>query len=248
MAWFVVQEGIVQADSVPTSDTKGSTGTRRLHKTLTSQPTHRWGFLKRYLDNPSTVGALAPSSTALAEALCEPFRQRKRPACVLEIGAGTGAVTRHIGALLGNEDELDICEIEPEFVRILEGDVLSRPEFAPAIAAGRVRLLSQPIQELTHEDRYDFVISGLPLTAFKLRDVRDIFAVIRRCLKPGGVLSYFEYVALRRTSRMLSLGQRRRRIRFVSAYLSKRIRRHQFDHRTVLMNFPPAHARHLRFG
>ncbi len=85
------------------------------------------------------------------------------------------------------------------------------------------------------------------LTAFALRDVRDVFRVIGRCLRPGGIFSYFEYVGLRRTSRLLSLGKRRRHKRMVSAYLSKRIKRHQFDRRTVLGNLPPAYARHLRF-
>ncbi|MHC4695189.1 MAG: class I SAM-dependent methyltransferase [Planctomycetota bacterium] len=207
----------------------------------------RWRFLSRYLRDPKTVGAVGPSSRALAAALSDPFKLRTRPARVLEVGAGTGAITRHLGGLLAEDDELDICEKHPDFARILERDVLARADFRPAIQSGRVRLLHLPVQELTHENRYDFVISGLPLTAFGLRDVHDVFKVIRRSLKPGGIFSYFEYVGLRRTSRLLWLGKQRRRIRMVSAYLSKHIKRHQFDTRTVLRNFPPAHARHLRF-
>jgi len=77
--------------------------------------------------------------------------------------------------------------------------------------------------------------------------VEEVFAVIRRAIKPGGVLSYFEYVGLRRLSVALSLGTKRSRIRKVSDYLSDNIRTHQFDRRTVIRNLPPAHARHLRF-
>jgi phospholipid N-methyltransferase len=209
---------------------------------------HRLRFLTSYLRHPHIVGALAPSSPALAAALCEPFERRDRPAKVLEIGAGTGAVTRHLGPLLGDADELDICELHSGFADVLERDVLSRPEFAPGLATGRIRLLRVPVQDLDYRDRYDFIISGLPLTVFELRDVRDVFRVIRRSLRPGGVLSYFEYVGLRRTSRFLSLGRRRTRIRRVSAYLSRNIRNHQFERTIVLQNLPPAHARHLRFG
>ncbi len=208
---------------------------------------HRLRFLTGYFRDPHIVGALSPSSSALAAALCEPFKRFGQPATVLEIGAGTGAVTRHLGPLLGEKDELDICELHPDFADILEREVLAQPEFAPGVEAGRVRLLRRPVQDLTCENRYDFIISGLPLTAFKLRDVRDVFKVIRRGLKPGGVLSYFEYVGLRRTSRLLSLGRRRARIQWVSAYLSRNIRDHQFDRTIVLQNIPPAHARHLRF-
>ena len=190
---------------------------------------------------------MTPSSRALAAALCNPFRQRVSAATVLEVGAGTGAVTRYLGALLGSEDELDICEVEPDFADIIERDVLTRGEFAPAIAEGRVRIMRVPVQELTHENRYDFIISGLPLNAFELRDVKDIFNVVRRSLKPGGVFSYFEYVGLRRTTRAFAVGKQRKRILTVSTYLSHRIRKHQFDRRTVLQNLPPAHARYLRF-
>jgi phospholipid N-methyltransferase len=207
----------------------------------------RWRFLKGYLGNPNTVGSVAPSSRSLAAALCEPYRRFEKAAAVLEVGAGTGAITRHLGALLSREDELDICEIQADFADILERDVLTRADLAPGVDAGRVRLLRTPVQELSTENRYDFIISGLPLSAFELRDVRDVFGVVRRSLKPGGVFSYFEYMGLRRTSYLFAVGKRRQRIRSVSSFLSQKIHDHQIYRRAVLANFPPAHARHLRF-
>lgn len=208
---------------------------------------NRLRFLKEYVAHPSTVGALVPSSGALAQALCEPFRRFQKPAKILEVGAGTGAVTRRLGALLGERDELDICEIQPRFADILRRNVLSRPEFADGVRSGRVRLLVQPVQEIANENHYDFIISGLPLTAFDLQLVEEVFDSFRRCLKRTGVLSYFEYVAMRRTSRTLSIGKSRKRVRSVSRYLTARIKEHQFARRTVLRNFPPAYARHLQF-
>lgn len=206
-----------------------------------------WQFLKGYLRAPHTVGAIAPSSRALASALCEPFRRHKEAARVLEVGAGTGPVTRHLGSILGERDELDICEIKPEFVEILKRDVLSHDNFASALATRRVRLYDTAVQQLARENTYDFVISGLPLTSFGLHDVQDIFDVIRRSLKPGGVFSYFEYVGMRKVSRVLAVGKDRERIRKVSAFLSSNIHKHQFAGRTVLRNLPPARARYLRF-
>lgn len=198
--------------------------------------------------DPHGVGAISPSSRALAMALAEPFRQHIGPATVLEVGAGTGAITGYLGTVLKEGDVLDVCEIQPEFADILERDVLSRPVFAPAMREGRVRVLRMPVQMLPFENRYDYVISGLPLTVFDLPMVEEVFAVMRRCLKPEGVFSYFEYVGMRRTSRSLAMGKRRQRIRSVSSYLSEMIRRHQFAQRTVLRNLPPAHARHLRLS
>jgi len=208
---------------------------------------HQWTFLKRYLKNPTTIGAVAPSSRALAAALCEPFLRGRKPASVLEVGAGTGAITRYLGHQLGPLDQLDVCEVQEEFADVLERDVLSMECFQLPAAEGRLHLLRCPVQSLPGEGRYDFVISGLPLTSFGLRDVREVLSVIRRCLKPGGVFSYFEYIGLRRISRALMLGRGRNRIRLVSAYLNRNIQRHQYQVRTVLTNLPPAYARHWRF-
>lgn len=208
---------------------------------------HRWAFLADYIRHPTRVGAIAPSSQALAEAICEPFRRSKKPVAVLEVGAGTGSVTRHIGTLLGNKDKFDICEISSELADILDRDILSNPPFAKGVAEGRVRLLRVPAQKIPYEKQYDFIICGLPLTSFQLADVQEVFAFVRRALKPHGVLSYYEYAGFRRTSRALSVGRRRDRIREVHAYLTRNIKEHQFAMKTVFQNLPPAHARHLRF-
>ncbi len=204
-------------------------------------------FLKGYLQRPHRVGAIAASSQALAAAICEPFRRHPHPARVLEVGAGTGAITRYIGTILGELDELDICEIEPKFVDFLHATVLTRAELSAAVDTGRVRVLCAPVQKLSHDKRYDFIVCGLPFTCFELGDVQEAFAVMQRMLKPGGVMSYYEYVGFRKTSRLFSIGRRRRRVKVVSAFLRRTIRKYQFDRRTVFQNFPPAHARHLRF-
>lgn len=208
---------------------------------------HRWKFLRTYLQKPNSVGAVIPSSRALAVAVSEPFRRSPRPVRVLEVGAGTGAVTRYLGTLLKDKDELDVCELQPELAAILERDVLSTPPFRRAVAEGRVRLHCKPMQRIEGEGLYDFVISGLPMTAFELADLEQIYAVIRRLLKPGGVFSYFEYTWLRQTSRLFALGRSRSRLRAVSAYLTRNIREHEFASRSVIGNIPPAHVRHLRF-
>lgn len=193
------------------------------------------------------MGALAPSSARLCAALCGPARAFHEPRHILEVGAGTGAATRQIGKFLTAKDRLDICEISTEFADILERDVLSLPEFAPHVKAGRVHVLRMPVQELPGERQYDFVLSGLPLTSFELCDVEAVFGVIRRVLKPGGVFSYFEYMWLRRTKRALAVGPKRRQIRDVSAYLTQNLRQHRFAKSQVFRNLPPAYAHHLRF-
>jgi len=209
---------------------------------------HSISFLQRYLEQPRSGGAIAPSSSHLCGAVCEPFRKRDKPARVHEAGAGTGAVTRVLGRYLGPEDRLDVCEIAPSLADIVERDVLTMPCFRRAVAEGRVRLLRRPAQDLGDVGPYDYIVSGLPFTAFELDTIKHVFDVMKRSLKPDGVFSYYEYVGLRRTSAALAVGKNRQRARAVSSFMTETIREHQFARHTVLGNLPPAHARHLRFN
>ncbi len=204
-------------------------------------------FLKRFFANPTRIGAVAPSSRFLAQALAGPFSRRTQPATVLELGAGTGAVTRHIAALLASDDRLDICEADPSLAALLEADVLANGPLAALHDAGHVRLFADYIQRVEGLGRYDFVISGLPLTAFALEDVRAILDLVKRVTKPGGTFSYFEYMGIRPVFATVKMGRRGRLFRTLSAYLDDQIRTHQVDRQSVWLNVPPAFARHLQF-
>ncbi|MHC5110900.1 MAG: hypothetical protein ACYTHJ_13605 [Planctomycetota bacterium] len=209
--------------------------------------THRWQFLKNYISAPTCVGAVSPSSQALAKALCLPYRTHGGPARILEVGAGTGPVTSYLSTILGTKDELHVCEIQDDFADILENKVITPRNFGTAIQEGRVKLLRMPVQDIECDHYYDFIISGLPLTAFELRLVRDVFNVYRRAIKPNGVVSYFEYMVLRRARSVMAFGRKGKRQKIHNAYLSRNIAKHQFERNLVWRNFPPAYARHLRF-
>lgn len=207
---------------------------------------HSLTFLKGYFQNPRAVGSLLPSSRSLAAAICRPYLSAEGRSTVLEVGAGTGPITRYFGSILRPGDEFDVCEMNEDFADVLEEHVLSHEVFAPAVAQGRVRLLRIAAQKLHPERKYDFVICGLPFTSLKLADVRQILSVIRACMKPGAVFSYYEYAWLRRLARNLALIDRKR-IREVSDYMTDHIARYQFERHTIWKNLPPAHVRHLRF-
>ncbi len=205
-------------------------------------------FLKTYIASPNVTGAVAPSSRGLALALTSPLRAHDGPARILEVGAGTGPVTRVIGECMGADDRLDVCEIQPELADVLEAGPLNQGKLLTAKNEGRVRLIRAPIQEVDAASSYDFVISGLPFTAFDLESVREIVSVIRRSMKPGGVFSYFEYIALRAIGRNLGFKATRDRLKPVSVFLDEMIANHQVNRQSVMLNIPPAYARHLVFA
>ncbi len=212
----------------------------RLHESIS--------FLKRFLARPQQIGAVVPSSSSLARALVHPLSRHDRPVNILELGAGTGAVTRHIAPLVGPQDRLDICEADPALAAHLQSNCLDEGPLQDQYRQGRVRLFDQYLQSVQGLLEYDFIISGLPLNSFHLRDIKSILDILKRQARADCVLSYFEYIGLRDLKAAVGLGAARKQAQYRSAYLDREIARHQFERRSVLWNFPPAYARHLRIG
>jgi phospholipid N-methyltransferase len=109
-----------------------------------------------------------------------------------------------------------------------------------------VEIIHAGVEELLGEGVYDFIISGLPLNNFPVALVRKIFQAYNRLLKPGGTLSYYEYVLIRQLKTPFVNRRERRRLYRVGRVVGKYIRAHQIRRQRVFMNVPPAVVRHLR--
>ncbi len=70
-------------------------------------------FLKKYLKNPKSIGSVMPSSEFLAKAMFNSIKELDQTS-VIEIGAGTGAITQHISSL-----NPVLVEIDKEFCALL---------------------------------------------------------------------------------------------------------------------------------
>jgi phospholipid N-methyltransferase len=202
-------------------------------------------FFAQFRQSYFTTGSILPSSRALARALVGPMRQRRGPSKVLEIGPGTGAVTAEILRQLRPGDELDIVEINAHFVALLEKRFAEEPAWSRRRA--QVRLIHAPLQDVPGQAVYDYMISGLPLNNFPLALVRDIFRSYQRLLKPGGTLSYFEYLWIRQLKSALVKASQRQRLHVLGRFLDRRIRAYQVAQQRVFFNVPPAAARHMQF-
>ena len=108
-------------------------------------------------------------------------------------------------------DRLDLVELNESFVRRLEQRFQTDPHFQSA--ADRSRILHCPVEELPSESKYDLIISGLPLNNFSVELVEKILQVLLNLLAPGGTLSFFEYIAMRRAKTIISGSSERQRLR-----------------------------------
>ncbi|WP_344330467.1 class I SAM-dependent methyltransferase, partial [Kitasatospora putterlickiae] len=234
-----------------------------------------WFFLSEALRTFRLTGAVAPSGTDLVNALVVPATSRpNRPISVLEVGAGTGAVTRRLARVLREGDRLHVVESNPRFVqRLLADPHLARrgPELALRVSECRVQDLPEAARAAESDgggdgagdggsgdgrsgdggygpaaERYDVIVSGLPFTNFEPLEVRRILDLYLRLLVPGGELTYFSYLGTS-TARLLTSGPRRgARHRAVVRLLRRFEKKYGLGSRTTWRNVPPARAHLLR--
>ena len=208
---------------------------------------HQRLFFREFRRNFRTTGAILPSGRALALELARYVRQPPADGAarkILEAGPGTGAVTRQLIAALAPVDALVLVEFNAAFVDLLNGRLVSDPHFKPA--ASRVRVLHGKVEDVAEASAYDLIVSGLPLNNFDRHDVARILATFGRLLRPGGVVSFFEYAVVRRAKTLLSRDQERRRLHGVDRVLSRWLGEHRLRSELVVANLPPAWVHHAR--
>jgi phosphatidylethanolamine/phosphatidyl-N-methylethanolamine N-methyltransferase len=138
-------------------------------------------FLRRLINNPVQVSAIAPSSVFLARAMAAGITPDTGR--VVEFGPGTGKLTDGILAMGLPPENLTCFELDPIFVRHL----LDRLPRVTIVHAGAD---TAPDHVAPGVDR---VISGLPLLSMP-RPVREaIVGAAFKILAPGGVYVQFTY-------------------------------------------------------
>jgi len=157
-------------------------------------PRHRearrswWTLFRQWLRNPLRTAAVAPSSRELAASMVGELPPGTRR--VIELGGGTGAVTRALLAAGIPGEALLVLELNEELhahlharfpaVRIEEGDARD----LEGIARGCGFLDSGPA---------DAVVSGLGLLSMPRETQRAILEAAFACLRPDGRFIQFTY-------------------------------------------------------
>jgi phosphatidylethanolamine/phosphatidyl-N-methylethanolamine N-methyltransferase len=199
-------------------------------------------FLRETRRHFRSTGAVLPSSRFLARALVSELRKPRGPVRILEVGPGTGSVTAEIVRYMLPWDRLDAVEISMHFIHVLQ----RRLDIEWRARRDRIELIHSPVEELPGEGVYDFIISGLPFNNFPVSLVREIFRAYTRLLKPGGTLSYFEYVFAREVQHAFVSRRERRRLYRIGRFVDGYVNAYQVRRQRILMNVPPAIVRHLR--
>jgi phosphatidylserine decarboxylase len=204
-------------------------------------------FLKHSRENFHRTGTLTQSSAFLARALSAHASANPAAAAlhILEVGVGTGAVTRAIAKQLRPQDLLTAYEINDDFVHWMREKFLTDPTLTPV--RHQVNIVHAPIQSVAREPVFDTIVCSLPFSNFPPDLVREIFDIFRVVAKPAATVSFFEYVGVNVLSTAVCKPSERKRIRAVAEIKRTVMRNHLVKTDFVPLNFPPAYVRHLRF-
>ena len=147
-----------------------------------------WALFRQWLRDPLRTAAVAPSSRELAAAMLAELPDGAQR--VIELGGGTGAITRALLAHGVRGDNLLVVELSEELhehlherfpaVRVALGDARDL-----RAVASRCGFLGQgPV---------DAIISGLGLLAMPVETQQEILFESFACLRPGGRFIQFTY-------------------------------------------------------
>ena len=146
-------------------------------------------FLKRWLRRPLAMGAVVPSGRLLAEAMAGATVANlvRGDGHVVELGAGTGEVTRALLTKGIATDRLAVVERDPELAHFL------RRHFAgPCVIEGDASRLPRLLAE-HGVGTVAAVVSSLPLLSLPAAVVKDIVTGVFDVLPKDGVLVQFTY-------------------------------------------------------
>jgi len=184
-------------------------------------------FAKEAVADFRTIGAVAPSSRYLTQAMLGPLPLRKARV-VVEVGPGTGAMTHALLDLLPSDATLLAFEINPRFSRYLKSN----------ISDSRLVVINASAETLPKEmhgrgyEGVDAVVSSLALGLMADRKRRVFLDGLAGVLGEAGVFTQYQYF------HCLQMKNRRIRkfhlARLLEGYFSS------VQQRIIWRNLPPA--------
>lgn len=148
---------------------------------------HNLHFLKTFLLKPVHVGAVFPSSRFLAREMVQGLDLHAEQG-LLELGPGTGAITRSIEKILPSPDNYLAIDKEASFIDVLHSR-FEDMKFVCGDATDAVTICENQLKMPVH-----VVLSSLPFANFPQGLQLSIIEMLMNLLDEGGVFRTFQYV------------------------------------------------------
>lgn len=171
-------------------------------------------FLRAFLKNPRSMGSIIPSSRYLAQTIVE-LSGHAQSNWVVELGPGTGILTRHLLESGLDSKRLILIEKQASMVKFLKKEY---PDIM--VIHGDAANLHQLLEN--YHDKVDLIISSLPFNSLPKNTGEAIINEIHHILHSGGQYIQYNYLGFNR---------------------NKSLHNKNFSivrHKTVWRNIPPA--------
>ena len=196
---------------------------------------HVWCGMLR---NHDCMGTIAPSSFQLVKKITKYIPQVMHNVRILEVGPGTGVVTRELVTRLDKGSQLDIVEIDEKMCHILQEKIN---------IGTNIRIHCCAIQDWDLSDIgiFDYIISTVPFNQLPKDEVLRILATYSRLIKKGGIISYIAYCGGTVVGRLFVRADEQgcfdEKIETIKLWRNA----FEMDRDFVIFNMPPAYVYHL---
>lgn len=143
-------------------------------------------FLQAFLKNPLKVGSIAPSSPELAQKMVDEIRPNE-DSVVLELGVGTGAITKFLQSIVPNKESYLGIELDKDLVKSL------RRNFPNLKIVRGNACETFSIYQKTNFGKVGYIICCLPFVSLPNEVGEKILSEIDKFMEQGCVFRTFQY-------------------------------------------------------
>jgi len=143
-------------------------------------------FLQAFLKNPGKVGAIAPSSPELAQTMIKGL-EPDRDNIILELGVGTGAITKFIQPIVPDGDSYLGLELDPRLYETLR---TTYPELKVVNANA---CEAYAVHKESGLGKVKYVVCCLPFVSLPGKVADQIYEQIDLFMQDGCTLRLFQY-------------------------------------------------------
>lgn len=161
---------------------------------------HRLKFFLEFLKRPMVVGSAFPSSYFACRAKLSPI-DFKNKIVMLELGPGTGCMTKEILRRMTGDSRLIVFEVVKNFVEILNNEMKDK----------RLIIIEDDAQKLDDYlknlkiNQVDYILSGIPDAFFPKETRNKLVLTAFKSLKPGGEFIQSHYCYSHKAFEMYNL-------------------------------------------
>jgi|SRR3989344_6236 len=145
-------------------------------------------LIKEYITSYKKTGAICPSSPRLAEYMTNE-ENLLSSRCVIELGPGSGVITKKILTKISKKCTFFALEINPVFAEKVEKDL------GATVYLDSAQNIQKYLQK--HNLQHcDMIISSLPWSFFNQQTQKHIFESLYNSLTPEGKIVTFVYLTI----------------------------------------------------